>query len=160
MKTILSITCWVGIVCVLSGCSQKPTAALQPAQISNESFVASDTHELHFNAVRTDTLLPDTARAYGIERSKNKVLLNISMRSKNPDGTTSASDADIKLIARNLNGQLKDAPLRRIAEGTAIYYITEVPFSGAEILVFEISATPAGSSTPLTATLTREFFAD
>ncbi|MGE0114732.1 MAG: DUF4426 domain-containing protein [Steroidobacteraceae bacterium] len=144
---------------MLAACNRQPSADIQPAQTSDESFKVAGDYEMHYNAVRSDQLTADVARAYGIERSKNKVLLNISVLHKSPDGTT-PSDAEIAVIARNLNGQLKDVQLRRIAENTATYYIAEVSFSGAETLVFEIKATPAGSTIPIEATLTREFFAD
>ena len=38
--------------------------------------------------------------------------------------------------ARNLNGQLKSLAMRRVQEGTAVYFIGEVGISGDEILVF------------------------
>jgi hypothetical protein len=47
--------------------------------------------------------------------------------------------------------------LRRVSEGDAIYYIGEVSISGAEILVFEISVTPAGEAAPFTLKFKREF---
>jgi hypothetical protein len=146
---------------LLTGCNRnQPTAAIQPAMTSSDSFKVSGDFEMHYNAVRTDQLSPEIARTYGIERSKNKVLLNISVLHKNPGAAATPSDADIAVIARNLNGQLKDIQLRRINEQSAIYYIGDVPFSGSEILAFDIKATPAGSTTPIEATLTREFFAD
>ncbi len=145
---------------LITACDRQPTAEIQPAQISNESFQVSGDYEMHYNAVRTDQLSTEIARAYGIERSKNKVLLNVSVLHKAAGGASQPSDAEITVVARNLNGQIKDLQLRRIAENAATYYIGEVAFSGAETLVFEIKALPAGSVTPIEATLTREFFAD
>ena len=154
---------FVGIVVAVStpllGCQRQPTADIQPAQTSGESFQISGDYELHYNAVRSDSLQPDIARAYGIERSKNKVLLNISVLNK-AGGNSVAGDADVHVVTRNLNGQVKDITLRRVAEEQAIYYLGEVSFSGAETLVFDITATPTGSTLPITASLTREFFAD
>jgi len=161
-SVLIGIALAVGITGLLVGCGRpQPSAAIQPAQTSSESFKISGEYEMHYNAVRTDQLTVDIARAYGIERSKNKVMLNVSVLHKAPDSlTTSPADADISVVARNLNGQQKDIQLRRIAENAATYYIGEVSFSGAETLVFEITATPTGSTIPITATLTREFFAN
>ena len=146
---------------VLSGCDRQPSAQIQPAMVSQESFVAAGDYEVHYNALRTDQLTADIARTYGIERSKNKVLLNISVLHKMPGSSTAvASDATVEVLVRNLNGQIKNIQLRRIAEAAATYYIGDVSFSGSETLVFEIKATPTGSGTPITATLTREFFAN
>jgi esterase/lipase superfamily enzyme len=162
-NVLISIALALGITGLLIGCGGRPqpSAEIQPAQTSSESFKVSGEFEMHYNAVRTDQLTADIARAYGIERSKNKVMLNVSMLHKAPDSNaTSPADADISVIAHNLNGQQKDIQLRRIAENAATYYIGEVSFSGAETLVFEIKATPTGSTTPIEATLTREFFAN
>jgi hypothetical protein len=160
-KFRLGILLAFGVGSLITACNRQPSAQIQPAQISAESFKVSGEYEMHYNALRTDQLTADIARAYGIERSKNKVLLNISVLHK-PAGsnTTTPADASIEVLARNLNGQLRDIQLRRIAESAATYYIGEVSFSGNETLVFEIKATPAGSATPIEATLTREFFAN
>jgi len=146
---------------ILSGCSRQPAAEIQPAQTSGDSFKTVGDYEMHYNALRTDQLTPEIARAYGIERSKNKVLLNISVLHRGSGETaTAATDADVVVNAHNLNGQTKDLPLRRITEGTAIYYIGDVSISGSETMVFEMKATPVGSNTTLEATLTREFFSE
>ena len=87
---------------------------------------------MHYNAVRTDSLTPEIARNYGIQRSTNRVMLN-------------------------LNEQLKDLELRRVSEGEAIYYIGELSISGTEILVFDITVTPSGTQAPLSVKFTREF---
>jgi hypothetical protein len=149
------------LACVaLAACSNKPSAEIQPAQPSSESFVNAGEYEMHYNAVRTDQLTPEIARAYGIERSKNKVLLNVSILN-HANGQSTAMDATVTVLARNLSNQVKDLQLRRITEGTAIYYIGEVDIgNGSETLVFEINAIPIGSTNTITAKMTREFFAD
>jgi len=150
----------VGLLVAL-GCGQRPQGSAAPAQLSEASFTESGAYELHFNAVRSDTLTPDIARAYGIDRSKNRVMLNVTVLRK--DGTPAVRkpvEAAVSVDARNLNGQLKPMELRRVNEGDAIYYIGETGISGSEILVFDIKATPASESTPIAAQLRREFFAD
>lgn len=149
------------VVCLtLAACGAKPNAEIQPAQPSSESFVSAGDYELHYNAVRSDQLTSDIARAYGIERSKNKVLLNVSILN-HANGQSTALDANVSVIARNLSNQVKDFQLRRITEGTAIYYIGEVDIgNGSETLVFDIDAVPIGSTNTITAKMTREFFAE
>lgn len=144
----------------IAACDPGPAPEIQPAQTSSESFISSGDYELHYNAFRTDQLSADMARSYGLERSKNKVLLNIAVLHKEAGGPAKPVDAAVTVNARNLNGQVKDVALRRIAEGEAIYYIGSAGISGAEVLVFDISAVPSGQTAPIGATLTREFFAD
>ena len=146
---------------IATGCSQRPEGGAAPAQPSEASFKEIGAYQLHYNAVRSDSLTPEVARAYGIERSKNRVMLNVTVLRKDPASTASKPvEAAVTVDARNLNGQLKNIALRRVNEGDAIYYIGETGISGSEILVFDIKATPANESTPLEAQLRREFFAD
>jgi hypothetical protein len=115
--------------------------------------------QLHYNAVRTDVLTAEVARAYGIERSANRVLLNVSLLRKNADGTTTPADGLVTATAYNLNGQLKELAMRRITEGSSVYYIGEVGISGNEILVFDISVVPPGQKTKYSVQFKREFYA-
>jgi hypothetical protein len=117
-------------------------------------------YEVHFNAIRTDQLTTSVARAYSIERSTNRVMLNVSLLRKSPDGKTVPVDGVVNATAYNLNGQLKDLQMRRITEGSSIYFIGETGISGNEILVFNIQAAPVGQSEKYSVQFKREFFAD
>ena len=147
-----------------SGCNnaqQTASSPALPAQPSNESFQDFGNYEVHYNALRTDALTPDIARSYGIQRSSNRVMLNVTALRKQADHTPRQPvDAAVQVDAYNLNGQLKNIDMRRVSEGDAIYYIGEVSISGAEILVFDISVTPGGETTPLKVKFKREFFAN
>jgi len=145
----------------LAGCNsggpepgQARTAA--PAEPTHQDF---GDFEVHYNAVRTDELTPAVARAYGIERSANRVLLNVSLLKKGPDGRAMPIDGTVTASAYNLNGQLKDLEMRRITEGSSVYFIGEVGISGTEILVFDISASPQDQSEKYSVQFKREFVA-
>jgi hypothetical protein len=143
----------------LSGCNKAPQATAAPAQLSNETFQEFGNHEIHFNAVRTDSLTADIARAYGIQRSSNRVMLNVAILRKQADhAPRKPVDGIVQVDAYNLNGQLKNLEMRRISEGDAIYYIGEVSISGTEILVFDISVTPDGEARPFEVKFKREFY--
>lgn len=139
-----------------SGVDSRPQTA-RPAEDTHQDF---GNFEVHYNAVRTDQLTPDVARAYDIERSGNRVMLNVSMLSKAPDGRTTPVDGTVTATAYNLNGQLKDLEMRRVQEGTSVYFIGEVGISGNEILVFDIDAAPRDGSGAYSVKFKREFFAD
>lgn len=144
---------------LLGGCSRGPVAKAPPAQELAETSHDFGNYEIHFNALRTDTLTPEIARSYGIQRSTNRVLLNVAILHKAADGVPRKPvDGTVQVDAYNLNGQLKNLQMRRIAEGEAIYYIGEVSIAGAEILVFDIAVTPDGESQPLKVKLKREFY--
>jgi hypothetical protein len=152
------------LVCgwLVSACGQQRPegASAPPAQRSEESFTEFGPYQIHFNAVRSDTLTPEVARAYGIERSKNRVMLNVTVLRKDGAAEGKPVEAKVSVDAYNLNGQLKAMPIRRVNEGTAIYYIGETGINGAEILAFDIKATPTNDTMVLEAKLRREFFSD
>ena len=147
----------IGCAALASGCDFSPQHQVPTAQPSEESFKDFGSYEVHYNAVRTDSLTPEIARNYGIQRSTNRVMLNVTVLHKEAGAAKKPVEADVKVAARNLNEQLKDLELRRVSEGEAIYYIGELSISGTEILVFDITVTPTGTQAPLSVKFTREF---
>jgi hypothetical protein len=115
--------------------------------------------QVHYNAVRTDELTVAVARAYGIERSANRVMLNVSLLRKGSDGRAVPVDGTVSASAHNLNGQLKNLEIRRITEGSSVYFIGEVGISGTEILVFDIEVSPLDYSGKYSVQFKREFVA-
>ena len=148
------------VATLLTGCDQGTTPTTAPAQPAAESFQDFGNYSVHYNALRTDSLTPDVARSYGIQRSSNRVMLTVTILHKEgAQGSGKPIDGAIEVAAYNLNGQMKGIDMRRVSEGEAIYYLGEVSISGQEILVFDISATPTGEAEPLKVKLQREFFA-
>jgi hypothetical protein len=148
-----------GLAILTSGCGQAPPPMAQPAQPLEETFRQFGDYEVHFNALRTDTLTPQIASSYGIQRSNSRVMLNVTILRKQADHEPRKPvEAAVAVDAYNLNGQLKNLEMRRVSEGEAIYYIGEVSISGTEILVFDITVTPTGETAPLTMKFKREFY--
>jgi hypothetical protein len=100
---------------------------------------------VHYNALSTETLPPTVAKAYGITRSKNKGLLNISILRKGAG--FQGVEADINVSATNLTGQLRNIELRKIVEQNAVYYISEFSVSDRETLDFSIQVKTADNQT-------------
>lgn len=156
LRSLVSL-CMLLAIGLLAACGERPQAKAPPAQELSETSQNFGNYTIHFNALRTDQLTPDIARSYGIQRSTNRVMLNVTLLRKQDGGPAKAVDGTVLVGVHNLNGQTKSMEMRRIAEGDAIYYIGEVSISGTEILVFEIDATPAGETAPLSVKLQREF---
>jgi hypothetical protein len=153
---------WLLALTALASCGDRGPAPskAQTAVPSEPTHQVFGDFEVHYNALRTDDLAPDVARAYGIERSANRVMLNVSLLRKNADGSTTPVDGTVTASAYNLNGQLKDLQMRRITEGASYYFIGEVAISGTEILVFDIGAVPSGQQSKYSVQFKREFFSD
>jgi hypothetical protein len=100
--------------------------------------------EIHYNALPTDELLPDVARAYRIERSKTRGLLTMSVLKKNQVGALTPVPARISVYATTLTQQLANIDLREIKEGTAVYYLGEFRMALPDTLKFTATVEVAG----------------
>ncbi|MEW6591272.1 MAG: DUF4426 domain-containing protein [Pseudomonadota bacterium] len=92
--------------------------------------------EIHYNALTTDSLLPEVARTYKIERSKTRGLVTMSVLKQNPVGVPTPVPAKLTVYVTNLNQQLAQVPMREIREGTAIYYLGEFRVAPPDTLKF------------------------
>ncbi len=122
-----------------------------------ESSKTIGNYIVHFNAISTESLPPAVARAYGITRSKNKGLLNISVLKKGAG--FQGVEADIDVSATNLTGQLREIELRKIVEQKAIYYISVFSVANRETLDFSIKVTTTDNETG-NIKLRQQFFAN
>ena len=126
-----------------------------PALADNSTRAGDFT--VHHNAVPTTSLTPDVARQYGITRSANRALVNISVRQGEP-GADRAVTAKVTVSATNLAGQRVELRMREVREGDAIYYLGEARTSGQETLTFDLSVTPEGAERPIRTVFRQEFF--
>ena len=153
----------VGLVTLSSlfliyGCGGPGGNATPPqAQPAAASSADIGDHVVHFSAQSTDQLPPEVARAYGIVRSQNRAMLNVSVLKED---TSTAVTADVTVRTVNLAGQLKNVTMRKIQEQEAIYYIGETGIANRETLIFNISITPEGASDASEVRFTREFYSN
>lgn len=115
-------------------------AAVSHAEISQE-FGAI---KVHYNALTTDQLLPEVARAYKIERSKTRGMVTMSVLKQNSVGVPTPVPAKLTVYATNLNQQLANIEMREIKEGTAIYYLGEFRVGTPDTLKFNTTIEVAG----------------
>jgi hypothetical protein len=116
--------------------------AIVPA--AAEQMAVHGDYQVHFNAMQTSDLAAEVARAYGIERSKSRGLLTVSVLKRNKLGGTEPVAAKVSATATNLNNQLLKIEPREIKEGPAIYYIGEFRVTPPDTLKFAVLAIPAG----------------
>lgn len=135
-------------------------ASVPEAQPAGATSADIGDYIVHFSAQSTDQLPPDIARAYGIVRSKNRAMLNVSII-RESDSTSVAGNVTVKTV--NLTGQLKNITMRKIEEPgdvTAIYYIGETPVANRETLIFDISVQPEGETASSEVRFKRQFYTD
>lgn len=148
---------------VLAACSQPaPTVPAdgRPARDAAESFREFGDYVVHFNALSTEQLTPEIARQYGIVRSGNRGMLNVSIVRKEAGSTGVSVPGSVSAAAVNLTGQVKNIELREIREQSAVYYIAEFPVANQETLIFTIDVTPLNEQGRFSVRYTRQFFTD
>lgn len=156
---------WAGLVLILAACGQSASNVDQNGNddevlAATESFKVFGDYELHFNALTTDQINERMATEHGIVRSKNRVLLNVSVLENQGIGIPVSVTARVSASARNLTGQIRNLPVREIRDGDAIYYIAETPIENAETLIFTVEATPETGTEPLKVSFQKQFFVD
>lgn len=129
-------------------------------EITRENFVEAGDYVVHFNALATDVLPAEVARAYGIARSDSRAMLNVSVIRKQAGTIGKPVAAEVKVNASNLTGQLKKVNVRQIDEGDAIYYIGELSVANRETLIFDIQVTPEGGKDPISVKFRQQFYTD
>jgi hypothetical protein len=136
-------------------------ALLFAGYVHAENATRAGGYTIHHNALTTDSLSPEVARAYDIPRSTSRGMLNITVVRDEPGTSGTPVTAQIKINARNLIGQERsDINLREVREGKAIYYIADFPVSNREQLTFDLDVLPAGETHALHARFNQEFFTD
>ena len=125
-----------------------------------DRFRSFDKYTVHYSAFTTDILSQQVARQYGIVRSKNRSMLNITVLRKVMGTGVQPAKAKIEATATNLNGQLRQLELRELQEQDSLYYIAEISISNQEILNYKVSIIPEGESEPLLLEFQQQFFTD
>jgi len=128
MKRLLASLC----LCLIAGGAH--------AEISQEFGQI----KVHYNALTTDELQPEVARAYKIERSKTRGIVTMSILKKNKVGMPTPIPAKITIYVTNMTQQLANIEMREIKEGSAIYYIGEFRVAPPDTLKFTATIEAAG----------------
>jgi hypothetical protein len=148
---------------LVTACDSPPapsSAAEDPPPVlpGTESSTSFDGFTVHFNAVATNQLSADVASQYGIVRSTNRALLNISVLRDAENAPAIATNATVSAMATNLSGQLKALTMRPINEGDAVYYVGEIAITNGETLIFTVHVTPEGETEDHTFRFMKQFF--
>ena len=131
-------------------------AAATQAVAENSTHV--DGYTVYHNAFTTDTLAPQVAKAYRIQRSSNRGLLNVSVIKESPGTTGTSVPARVSAKILTLTGQQIPLAMREIRDAGALYYIGEFPVHEGQTLHFVIQVTPQGRRSPIQIQMDQQFF--
>ena len=152
--------------CALALIACDDTAQTSVQALGDDVMTATDSsrtlgdYTVHVNAIATDELTAEVASLYGIARSQNRAMLNVSVLRRSAEGGSVPVTSTVSASATNLSGQLRNLTMREITEGDGIYYIGETVITNAETLVFTIQVRPEGSGQNHTLRYMRQFFVD
>lgn len=104
--------------------------------------------DVNYNVITTDTLAPQVAKAYGIRRSKNRLLLTVAASRTDAKGIPQPVDADVTAYTVNMIEQHRKIKMKRIVEGEAVYSIGDFSYATPDFLRFTINVTEPGSNKP------------
>lgn len=164
-RTQLAIAGTVAMFAIgAAGCGPGAAPGSRPVPKAKEITRASSEtfgdYIVHFNAQSTTMLPAEVARAFGIRRSGNRAMLNVTVLRRGAGEGETPIEADVEVRAVNLLGQLKAVSMRELREGEAIYYIGELAVANEEIVTFNISVRPAGAGGPYEFKFQQQFYTD
>lgn len=99
-------------------------------------------YEVHYSAFNSSFLEPDVAKSYGIQRSRYRGVINISVLEKQADGSLKAVRAFVKGNVKNLIQQTNAMNFRAIQETGAVYHISEFKIASEDTFTFTIDIQP------------------
>ena len=116
---------------------------------------------VHYNALNTHLIPPEVAKAYGIQRSPNRALLNVTVLKKVMDTPGTPVDAAVTASGTNLTGQRRDIEISEIKEqGGAIYFIGQFPVHNMETYNFLVEVAMEGEDEPLVVKFRQQFYTE
>lgn len=122
-----------------------------------EQSVDVGDYVIHYNALPTDALQPQVARNYGITRSPNQALLNVTVLRKATGTTGQPVRARVTATATNLNNQLHELDIREVDDQGAFYYLSTVKVNHGETLNFTVQVDPEKQGRVYTARFQQQF---
>ncbi len=132
--------------------------AFLPLSLQAEQSRDFGDYTVHYSAFTTDILSPEIARSYGIRRSSNRILLNISVLKKVMGTSAQPMRSRVTATATNLSAQLRELEMREINEHGAIYYVGELRIEHRETLKFDLAITPEDTDETFNFSFTEQFF--
>ncbi|MFW5816513.1 MAG: DUF4426 domain-containing protein [Wenzhouxiangella sp.] len=129
------------LLLILAGAGSLPHALAQQAEELGD-------YRVHYSAINTSQLSPEVARAFGIQRSTSRALLNLAVLRKRDGAMDEPARARIQVEAVNIAGQRRPIEMREVTEQDAIYYIGTFRIHNEERVTFQVQVDPHGSAEP------------
>lgn len=121
-----------------------------------EQSVRGEGFVVHWSAMNTSALTPETAAQLSVQRRASHALVLLSPR-RDPDSAEPLG-AVASGVVRRLTGQRQLLSWREIRVGTQTDLIAEFEIPDGEQLAFDLSVKPDGASYPLGIRFNQQFY--
>lgn len=131
-----------------------------PMTVAADNSTSVDGYTIHHNAITTDFLAPQVANAYGVQRSKNRGLLTVSILQDAPGTMGKPVTGKVEGGILLTTGQTSPIPMREVKEQDAIYYLGVFPVQNGQRVNFVLKVTPDGSGKDFMLKMDQLFFTE
>jgi len=114
--------------------------------------VSAQSHEverggvvLRSSSVASDRISPETARLHGIDQSSDRAILNVVLLTTQA-GAQATLPALVTASSRSLTGENTVIEMREVRANDRVSYMGTYAFEPREVLDFEVTAQPTGST--------------
>ena len=115
-------------------------------------------YEVHYMGLTSSELDKNTAKLYGIKRSRNIGYLMISVLKTGMSDMPVAWDAKLEAEMSNLIGQKRTLEFTRIQETSALYFYSTFDFYDANHYRFNVKVTPQGETRTFDVKFDQKFY--
>jgi hypothetical protein len=127
------------------GGGDAPPAPVPARLFEDPGYVATGDYEMRYGIVTTSDLPAEVARTYGINRSKDRIVVNVSVLRRRAGVLPEAIEADVAGDWQTLVGEPQSLAFRAVLEGGAISSIAELTPAGQGAITFRLRAQPPGA---------------
>ncbi|MDR5899333.1 DUF4426 domain-containing protein [Halomonas vilamensis] len=123
-----------------------------------EQYTQVGDYQIHYSAVSTRFLTPETAQAYNLQRSAGLGLVNVSVRETQEDGSTRPVNASVQGSVGDLAGNRESISFRTVHEDDAIYHLATFTLRDDESMRFELDVKYDRNAEPEPVNFTQRFY--
>ena len=132
-----------------------------PTSLQAQQSLELGEYVVHYNALKTTLLPAQMAQAYGIQRSDNHAMLNVTVLKKGEDGPDTPMEAKVIAGAVNLSGQRRTIDMNKISDASgAVYYIGILRVYNLEQLNFSLTVEIEGLEEPSVIEFSQKFYTE
>jgi hypothetical protein len=134
-----------------------PPPAVEARQYEDPGFVTDAGFEMRYGTVLAADLPEAVADLHGIERRRDRLVVNLSVLRRREGGVPIPVEATVGGSWRGLVSEPEPLQFRQVVAAGAASYLAVLPVADREVIVLELHARPDGAVRPLRARVTRSF---